>query len=81
LRVSDEGQGISPEIQERFVAGRSPGVGLRGMRERVRQLGGALEIHSNGNGTTVLVVLPLGGARDSGDESWVAGGKSTAVSR
>jgi signal transduction histidine kinase len=29
------------------------------MLERVRQIGGTLEIHSNGNGTSVLVTLPL----------------------
>jgi signal transduction histidine kinase len=29
------------------------------MLERVRQIGGALEIHSKGNGTSVLVTLPL----------------------
>jgi PAS domain S-box-containing protein len=59
LEISDEGRGMSPEIQEKFLAGRSPGVGLSGMRERVRQLGGGMQIHSNGNGTSVLVVLPL----------------------
>ena len=34
------------------------GVGLRGMSERVSQLGGILEIHSSGNGTRVTVELP-----------------------
>jgi signal transduction histidine kinase len=29
------------------------------MRERVRQIGGSLEINSRPNGTTVAVVLPL----------------------
>jgi signal transduction histidine kinase len=38
--------------------GRS-GVGFRGMRERFRQLGGALEIQSEGRGTTVIATLPL----------------------
>jgi PAS domain S-box-containing protein len=66
LEVSDEGRGISPELQEKFFVGRSPGVGLRGMRDRVRQLGGALQIQSNGNGTSVLVILPL---RDAGAPS------------
>ena len=38
--------------------GRS-GVGFRGMRERFRQLGGTLEIQSEGRGTTVIATLPL----------------------
>jgi PAS domain S-box-containing protein len=59
LEVSDQGKGINPEIQESALVGRSAGVGLRGMRERVRRLGGTLQIQSNPSGTSVLVVLPL----------------------
>ena len=36
-----------------------PGVGIRGMRERLRQLGGTLEIQSNGQGTIVTAHLPV----------------------
>ena len=38
------------------------GVGLRGMRERLRELGGTLEIGSGtgSKGTTILVQLPVG---------------------
>ncbi len=35
------------------------GVGIPGMRQRLRQLGGALDITSNGEGTVVSAVLPL----------------------
>lgn len=59
LEVADEGRGIDPEIQEKFFAGRSTGVGLHGMRERVRQIGGALQIHSNGKGTSIQVFMPV----------------------
>ena len=59
LEVRDQGRGISPKIQQEFFAGKSSGVGLRGMRERVRQIGGALQIQSDGTGTTILVVLPI----------------------
>lgn len=59
LEVADHGRGIGPEIQEKFFAGKSTGVGLRGMRERVRQLGGALKIESNGSGTSIQVMLPI----------------------
>ncbi len=61
LEVSDEGRGISGEIQKRFSTGESSGVGLRGMRERVRQLGGEMNIRSSGSGAAVVVVLPLRG--------------------
>jgi signal transduction histidine kinase len=59
LEISDQGRGMSPEIQEKVFAGRSTGVGLRGMVERVRQIGGELQIQSNENGTSVLVVVPI----------------------
>jgi len=37
----------------------SLGVGLRGMSERLRQLGGALQIVSNESGTQVRATVPL----------------------
>jgi PAS domain S-box-containing protein len=61
LEVTDEGRGMSSEIQEKFLAGKSSGVGLRGMRERVRQLGGQMNIKASGSGTTVVVMLPIRG--------------------
>jgi PAS domain S-box-containing protein len=65
LEVRDEGKGIPPEAQSTLAAGKLTGVGLRGMRERLRQLGGSLDVHSNSRGTTVLVRLPLSGAATS----------------
>ena len=44
-------------------SGGTPGVGIRGMRERLRQLGGTLEVKSNGSGTVVVARLPV--ARNS----------------
>ena len=61
LEVTDEGRGINRETQEEFFVGKSSGVGLRGMRERVRQLGGTLQIHSDGNGTSIVAMLPIRG--------------------
>jgi signal transduction histidine kinase len=40
-------------------SGGGAGVGIAGMRERVRELGGQLEIQSGATGTTVSVVLPM----------------------
>ena len=36
------------------------GVGIRGMQERVRQLGGRFEVSSNTGGTTIRATLPTG---------------------
>jgi signal transduction histidine kinase len=58
LEVADEGKGIPPEKREAMMSVGVPGVGIRGMRERIRQLGGSLDITSNGTGTLVLARLP-----------------------
>ena len=58
VEVEDKGKGIPIEKREEMASGGTPGVGIRGMRERIRQLGGALEIRSNGNGTVILARLP-----------------------
>src|SRR5208282_4059712 len=50
VEVRDEGKGISAEVQSRITGGGSSGVGLRGMRERVRQFGGRFDIGSNDEG-------------------------------
>jgi signal transduction histidine kinase len=60
LRVKDFGTGIPSELLENFqTQGMTLGVGLSGMRERVRELGGRLDIQSTSSGTTVSVELPL----------------------
>ena len=60
LEVSDRGRGLNQETKSRIASGEIAGVGLRGMRERVKQLGGSLEIRSNGKGTTVAATVPFG---------------------
>jgi two-component system, NarL family, sensor kinase len=61
VEVEDDGKGIPPEKQGEIMSSGLPGVGVRGMRERLRQLGGSLEIRSAGagKGTVVVVRLPL----------------------
>jgi signal transduction histidine kinase len=59
VEVADKGKGIAPEKQQEMTTTGTPGVGIRGMRERLRQLGGTLEIDSNGTGTVVVVRLPV----------------------
>lgn len=58
LEVKDDGVGIDRETQARIATGRGSGLGLRGMRERAARIGGKLELQSNGNGTSIVVVLP-----------------------
>ncbi len=59
LEVEDEGKGIpSGALESARNATGTLGVGLRGMHERVRQLGGKLELLSTEKGTTVRVTIP-----------------------
>jgi PAS domain S-box-containing protein len=61
LEIEDAGKGVSPQLREQ--AGEdwmgALGVGVRGMNERMRQLGGTLELVSNESGTTVRAKMPL----------------------
>jgi len=59
VEVSDEGRGMPPHnIRTNAAATALLGVGIMGMQERVKQLGGRMEIESSDHGTTVRVVLP-----------------------
>jgi signal transduction histidine kinase len=54
IEVQDDGRGMSSGKNTN-----GSGVGLFGMRERARQLGGTLEIKSNEKGTSVFARLPI----------------------
>jgi signal transduction histidine kinase len=57
LTVSDNGSGFEPALQARE---QRPSLGHASMRERMRLLGGRLEIHSSpGAGTTILAWVPV----------------------
>jgi PAS domain S-box-containing protein len=61
LRVSDQGTGLNLnnfELPGQDWTG-THGVGLRGMRERMRQIEGNLELWSSEKGTTVTATVPL----------------------
>jgi signal transduction histidine kinase len=57
LEVRDEGKGISAERRQQVESG-SGGVGLRGIKERIAQFGGKLELQSNSMGTSVVATIP-----------------------
>ena len=58
LRIEDQGRGMSPERLAE-IQSHGTGVGIRGMRERVRHFRGDLVIESNRSGTRVHAILPL----------------------
>jgi two-component system sensor histidine kinase UhpB len=60
LEIRDYGRGISAETLRGFHARKARvGVGLAGMRERVAEIGGKLELKSDSGGTTVRVQVPV----------------------
>jgi signal transduction histidine kinase len=59
LSVIDDGVGISPEVLARFQSGRASGVGLAGMRERLTELDGILEVERHARGTAVRATIPI----------------------
>ena len=60
LEISDEGGGVPPGLRLRNKEMSVPvGVGIAGMRERLRQVGGQLEIESSACGTTVRAIVTL----------------------
>jgi signal transduction histidine kinase len=65
LEVEDRGRGIAPESLAAINQGGS-GVGVQGMRDRVRHLNGEMKLESTGSGTTVSISLPdRGSAADA----------------
>jgi signal transduction histidine kinase len=60
LDVSDNGKGIPKDrLQGVLEFGSGTGVGLAGIRERVRDLEGSIEIESDDAGTTIIISIPL----------------------
>jgi two-component system, NarL family, sensor kinase len=58
LEISDEGKGHAREVLMR-ARNSASGVGISGMRERVEQLGGCFNVDCNGEGTTVMAMIPM----------------------
>lgn len=61
VEVKDDGRGMAIRTLKAIEKGSAAplGVGIAGMRERVKQLGGELTIQSDKGGTSVAAVLPL----------------------
>jgi signal transduction histidine kinase len=58
LEIADEGTGAPPHLRGNLEALIASGVGLGGIRQRVRDLGGEMQFESNSSGTKVIVDLP-----------------------
>jgi signal transduction histidine kinase len=60
LEIKDFGHGLPQTVMDRFHrTGAGSGVGLAGIRERVKELGGDFTITSTNSGTTLRSVVPL----------------------
>ena len=58
VRVADDGKGIGP-LAAMDIEGVQLGVGIPGMRARVAQFDGTLDLAGNGSGTVLLADIPL----------------------
>lgn len=58
VAISDDGQGIPDGVLNHSSGTKTVGIGITGMRERVEQLGGRLEIKTSRNGTRVKATVP-----------------------
>lgn len=65
VEVRDYGKGIPGGVIH-LSGPVKPGIGIQGMRERVRQLGGKIEFHSGDSGTTIIASFPI---HQSGQEA------------
>src|SRR5579864_288092 len=67
LDIRDQGKGMSPARLAEIRSGRS-GLGIRGMRERLRQFEGTLDIESDDSGTRVFATIPIPKASSPNDQ-------------
>jgi len=68
LEIQDQGKGIPADKLAAIKAQRT-GVGIAGMRERVRHLNGEMDIQSNDGGATIVATFPLSTAAASESEA------------
>ena len=69
LQVRDYGKGIPPRLLNQFKQrGCGTGVGLAGMRERIQEFGGCLEIFSDPSGTLIRAIVPAAEASTLPDD-------------
>ena len=58
VTVEDQGKGMTPaKLAE--IQSQGSGVGIRGMRERLLQFRGAMNVESDSSGTRVVITIPI----------------------
>jgi two-component system, NarL family, sensor kinase len=69
LEIVDHGKGKAGTERSSFAGAPTLGVGIPGMRERIRQLGGQLEVEFSNEGTRVYATLPREASAESAEQS------------
>lgn len=69
LMIKDDGSGIPPDILRRYRQGHGGGIGLAGMRERLAELRGTLEVKSSSSGTILRASIPMDACRTATQET------------
>jgi signal transduction histidine kinase len=55
--VGDDGAGVSDQVAE--FRPDSIGMGISGMRQRVKELGGTLQLRNTGSGSLLVAIIPI----------------------
>jgi signal transduction histidine kinase len=67
LEIRDDGRGIPKDVINRFYSGMASGVGLAGMRERLSDLNGRLEVERRSRGSVIRAIIPVAECASSPD--------------
>jgi signal transduction histidine kinase len=59
LEIEDEGRGMPRHLRNHGNALGASGLGIAGMQQRVRELGGRIDIQSEDHGTRVAITIPI----------------------
>jgi PAS domain S-box-containing protein len=81
LEIADNGRGIPRKTLKRLMEGAGgTGVGIAGMRERLRELGGLVQVESDSSGTLLRVSIPISeAAKETGGETDASENRSSAA--
>ncbi len=78
LEICDEGKGMSRERLAAIQSGRA-GLGIRGLRERLRQFAGQMKLESDSSGTRIFVTIPIPKTATPGEHRSADGPQSSGV--